>query len=62
MGVRTRAPLKPKILAAVEMVERFGLPLVAGGLMDQPHIWLLQMDLVNGVRDLFKAVNDLASK
>lgn len=57
MGVRSRTEPKPGALTTVEYIEKMGLPLVAGGLMDQPHIWLLQMEMVIEVRSLFEAIS-----
>lgn len=33
-----------------------GLPLVAGGVMDQPHIWLEQLGVIRNVINLFDAM------
>jgi hypothetical protein len=61
-GVRSTAPDKPDLLAAVDLVKRSGLPLVAGGVLDQPHIWLVQLDMAQGIAELFAALNHMADQ
>ena len=36
---------KPEALALYDKCKMVGLPLVAGGLMDQPHIWLKEFEV-----------------
>lgn len=57
-----KVPNKPGILAAVELIESTGLPLWAGGLMDQPHIFLMQQEMVLGLKDLWDAINAAADQ
>ena len=44
MNVRNIPPQKPDILVTYEMCVKQRLPLVAGGLLDQPHFWLLECE------------------
>lgn len=39
-GLGTRLPEKPTALILYEQTKEMGIPLVAGGVEDQPHIWL----------------------
>jgi hypothetical protein len=62
MGVRSKAPEKPGLLATVDLVKMTGMPLVAGGLMDQPHIWLFQFEMAMGIQELFRALDEMANQ
>jgi hypothetical protein len=62
MGVISKMPKKPELLATVDLIKETGLPLVAGGLMDQPHIWLLQLEMVHDVQDLFRALDEMSNR
>lgn len=56
MGMRLdpEHPLdKPEALALLEQCEALNLPLKAGGLEDQPHIWIREVVLVKQVRNIF---------
>lgn len=52
MGATSKAPKIPAALATYQLVKEFGIPLVAGGVMDQPYIWLLQYEIAKQVSDL----------
>jgi hypothetical protein len=51
---------KPDVLLEYERCEQYNIPLVAGGLQDQPHMWLLEQDIVREVIILFKSMPSLA--
>lgn len=36
-----------------ELIQSTGLPLVRGALIDQPHIWLRQWEVIHGIVELF---------
>jgi len=42
MGLNPGIPKKPAALVFYEQTKELGLPLVEGGILDQPHIWLEQ--------------------
>ena len=46
-GIRSKVPYKPEKLRVYEAVKESGLPLLAGGLMDQPYIWIAIFEVVN---------------
>ena len=48
--VEESPPEKPDVLICHEMTEDTGLPLEAGGVMDQPHIWLLELGVLMNVK------------
>lgn len=54
MGAATEIPEPPEALVRYRQCQITGLPLVAGGLMDQPHIWLMEMSIVIEVTQLFE--------
>ena len=55
-----KVPPKPAILRMYELVRNTGLPLVEGALMDQPHIWLRQYEMVDATRKMWDAINAMA--
>jgi hypothetical protein len=46
---------KPKALEYYEQIEEFGIPLVAGGVFDQPHIFMMQYRVCQRIKDLFES-------
>ena len=54
-GLNTQPAEKPYELLLYEQVSEMRIPLVAGGLMDQPHIWLMQYAVVRNIKALFDA-------
>jgi hypothetical protein len=46
MGLKAEIPEKPEAQLLLEMIQTTGLPLVDGGLIDQPHIWLQELAVV----------------
>jgi hypothetical protein len=48
-GMKVDIPEKPEALEKYEQCLELGLPLVAGGLQDQPHIWLLEIGVIRNV-------------
>ncbi len=57
-----KMPPKPAILRMYELVKSTGLPLVEGALMDQPHIWLRQYEMVDSTKTMWDAINAMAEK
>lgn len=53
MGLRSNIPDKPEALVFYERCRVLGLPLVAGGVLDQPYIWLQELAIVIEQVDLF---------
>lgn len=53
-GIRSQPVEKPYELILYEMVCDMGLPVLAGGIMDQPHIWLLQYAVVRNIKLIFE--------
>ena len=54
MGVRSTPPQKPDVLVTYGMCEKQRLPLVAGGLMNQPHFWLLEREVIEQTIETLK--------
>jgi hypothetical protein len=42
MGVHRKSPEKPIEFIYYEQINELQIPLVGGGILDQPHIWLIQ--------------------
>lgn len=55
-------PDKPDELALYDMLQLTGLPLCAGGYQDQPHLWMLQYEIVHGLVSRFKAQDEMEKK
>jgi len=51
-GLNTPIPEKPVALEKYEQCLALELPLVAGGLQDQPHIWLLEVGVIKNVQTI----------
>lgn len=52
-----RAYHKPLALIRYEQCKSMGIPLIAGGVRDQPYIWLLEWAVVEQVKTVFDAIN-----
>lgn len=55
---RKDMPPKPTALILYEQCNKMQIPLVSGGVMDQPHIWLLEWAVVQEELDMWKAVHE----
>lgn len=51
-----KVPEKPEALVLWEECQALELPLVSGGLIDQPHIWLEEVHVVIEITDLFPSL------
>jgi hypothetical protein len=60
-GMSVRIPEKPDALKLLEKCEAFGIPLVAGGLLNQPHIWLLEVGVIRNERELRERLESLSA-
>lgn len=60
-GLRTQPAEKPYELILYEQMQEMHVPLVAGGLLDQPHIWLQQYAVVRNVKALFEKLAEQQS-
>lgn len=49
-----KIPQKPEALILWEQCQRLNLPLVEGGLEDQPHIWLEEIAVIEDVKQEFQ--------
>ena len=56
-GLNVPIPETPEILQYLEMCERNKIPLIAGGLLDQPHIFLIEANIARDQRNLFQQIN-----
>ena len=59
-GLHVKNPMgKPDVLLDYERCKRYGVLLEGGGLNDQPHLWLLEQDIVREIITLFDAMPKL---
>lgn len=56
MGIARKMPPKPKALAVYEKCETLGLPLLSGGVMNQPFIWLQELAVIIETKTLFEVL------
>ncbi|MCX6064853.1 MAG: hypothetical protein NT121_03750 [Chloroflexi bacterium] len=56
-GLNVPIPEQPEILQYVEMCEENNIPLIAGGLLDQPHIFLIEANIARAKREMFAHIN-----
>lgn len=57
LGATRKVPTKPSFLSAYEMINKLRIPLVDGGLMDQPSLWLLEYEIIEQEITLMEAIN-----
>jgi hypothetical protein len=50
--------VKHGYLEAYEQIRAFGIPLVSGGIMDQPHLWLLEYEAIDQTVKLMELINN----
>lgn len=60
-GLNVPIPTQPEILQYLEMCEANQVPLVAGGLLDQPHIYLIEANIARTKREMFQRINGESS-
>ncbi len=58
-GLVIALPQKPEALILTEQIAKLGLPLEAGGVLDQPHIWLYEYKTVLDITQLFEQIETL---
>jgi hypothetical protein len=56
-GFRVKIPEKPEALILTEQCQDLGLPLVQGGVEDQPYIWMKEYAICIQTKALFDAIN-----
>lgn len=57
-NIKGRPPEKPGNLRAYELIQKMGIQIVEGGIMDQPSIWLLQYEAIAQIVAMFKHMED----
>jgi hypothetical protein len=57
IGLRKKMPEKPEALILYERCKVLGLPLVEGGVLDQPYIWLQELAIIISQTELFEMIN-----
>ncbi len=59
MGLKPNPmPEKPEALVLFEQCNKMGIPLVAGGIRDQPHIWLMEYAVCAQEYELWNALRE----
>ena len=63
MGLKPDATIeKPEALVLYDKCKSMNLPLMAGGLMDQPHVWLLEFGVCEQETARFQAAQQKQSE
>ena len=57
-GLPVAIPDKPDALVFYEMTIDMGIPLVNGGLRDQPHIWMMEYKICKNEVTIWEAVKN----
>lgn len=57
-GLSKDLPLPPEALVLWRQCRATGMPLAAGGLMDQPHIWLMELAVVLDFETIIERIKD----
>lgn len=52
-------PEKPEALALYDACKTMNTPLIAGGVMDQPHIWLMEYQVCDHERERFRRLQEI---
>lgn len=47
---------KPIAMVYTEECEEFNIPLVLGGILDQPYIWMMEYRICKNIRDVHQAI------
>ena len=55
-GLNPKVPDKPVALRLFEQCREMGIPLISGGLVDQPHIWLREYAICLQETQLWQAM------
>jgi hypothetical protein len=58
MGIRNKMPPKPRALKVYEQCQELGLPLVGGGVIEQPYIWLQEIATIIEQKTLFEILDE----
>lgn len=61
-GLNTPLPDRPEAMYLYDKCKSMGIPLVAGGLRDQPHIFLLEWNIVEQTSLLMQSLPTLGAK
>jgi hypothetical protein len=61
-GVSNTLPDKPEALFYYEMTKEMGIPLVAGGVRDQPHIWMMEYRICKNETTLWENILEAQNK
>jgi len=60
MGAISKVPPKPEILVLYEGLKKSGLPLVAGGYVDQPYLISEYLEAAQNVSEMMDYLNERA--
>jgi len=58
----SKKPIKPEALWLYEQCKQTGLPLVSGGVLDQPHIWLQEYMICEQETTRFANLREVANR
>ena len=62
LKVRPEELQKPEALVLYEQCVQMGIPMVEGGIRDQPHIWLMEYAICSQETELWNAIQSRNQK
>ena len=54
-----KMPVEPEAMYLYKRCKSMGIPLVAGGVMDQPHIWLIEWNVIENQITMMESLPSL---
>jgi len=60
--VKVSLPDKPQALIRFEQCQALNVQLLSGGLLGQPHIWLLEVAIIRDTQSLFAGLQNTKSE
>lgn len=55
-GLKVEIPEKPEALVLYQQCKTMGIPLVEGGLLDQPYYWMQEYAVIMDIEALYQAL------
>jgi len=57
LGLSDQLPSKPEAMVLHDQMQEFGIPIVDGGLLDQPFIFMMEYHTVRNMKQQMELVN-----
>lgn len=60
MGLTAKVPERPMAYDLYIKTKKLGIPLVSGGLIDQPHIWMMELGAILETEQIYLSLEAMA--